>query len=63
MYISLFTKLALLPVDPPGEADFAPEGLRVDRIGGTSTCWMPFFAWSWAFILAAAAAIKILAWS
>lgn len=27
-----------------------------ERIGGTSTCWMPFFACSWALILAAAAA-------
>jgi hypothetical protein len=27
-----------------------------ERIGGTSTCWMPFFAWICALILAAAAA-------
>jgi hypothetical protein len=29
---------------------------RTERIGGTSTCWMPFFAWICALILAAAAA-------
>jgi hypothetical protein len=33
----------------------ANEGLT-ERIGGTSICWMPFFAWICAFILAAAAA-------
>src|SRR5690242_2663733 len=29
---------------------------RTERMGGTSTCWMPFFAWICALILAAAAA-------
>lgn len=29
--------------------------LTEERIGGTSTCWTPFFALIWAFILAAAA--------
>lgn len=29
-----------------------------ERIGGTSTCWIPFLAWSCALILAAAAARK-----
>jgi hypothetical protein len=32
------------------------SGKRTERIGGTSTCWMPFFAWICALILAAAAA-------
>lgn len=31
-------------------------GEHTERIGGTSTCWMPFFAWICALILAAAAA-------
>jgi hypothetical protein len=57
MYISPFIVLALLPApDAPGEADFPAAGLGVERIGGTSTCWIPFFAWIWALILAAAAA-------
>jgi hypothetical protein len=30
--------------------------MRTERMGGTSTCWMPFFAWICALILAAAAA-------
>ena len=60
MYISPFIVLALLPApDAPGEADFPAAGLSVDRIGGTSTCWIPFFAWIWALILAAAAAGNI----
>jgi hypothetical protein len=59
MYISPLTKLALLPApEPPGEADWLADGLKVERIGGTSTCWIPFFAWIWALILAAAAAVK-----
>lgn len=56
MYISPLTKLALFP-EAAGDSDF-PPGLRVERIGGTSTCWMPFFAWMLALILAAAAAVK-----
>lgn len=57
MYISPLTKLALLPApEAAGEADWPAEGLDIERIGGTSTCWIPFFAWIWALILAAAAA-------
>lgn len=32
------------------------RAVRTERMGGTSTCWMPFFAWICALILAAAAA-------
>jgi hypothetical protein len=56
MYISPLTKAALFP-EAPGDSDF-PPGLIMDRIGGTSTCWMPFFAWMLALILAAAAAVR-----
>jgi hypothetical protein len=40
-------------------AGLRPNGADMsltERIGGTSTCWMPFFAWICALILAAAAA-------
>lgn len=56
MYISPLTVLALLPAGvAPGDADLA-AGLADDMIGGTSTCWIPFLAWIWALIFAAAAA-------
>lgn len=55
MYISPLILLELmapgvLSAFGPGDAD------DVDLIGGTSTCWIPFFAWICALILAAAAA-------
>lgn len=48
----------LLVLDPDfaGGEDAVAAGLAVERIGGTSTCWMPFLAWIDAFIRAAAAA-------
>jgi len=46
MLLAEFEALALL------------EGDKADLTGGTSTCWMPLRAWSWALILAAAAAFQ-----
>lgn len=48
--------LVLEPDGPVGEAAFGTGLVAVGRIGGTSTCWMPFFACIEALIRAAAAA-------
>ncbi len=50
MYISPL----IVPVPAPAAAPLSATEL--ERTGGTSTCWMPLRAWSWALIRAAAAA-------
>jgi hypothetical protein len=50
MYIS---PLIVLVPGPEAALLLATE---LDRTGGTSTCWMPLRAWSWALMRAAAAA-------
>lgn len=53
MYIS-----PLIVLVPPGPAAAVLLATLLDRIGGTSTCWMPLRACSCALIRAAAAAIE-----
>lgn len=43
-------------VPPGGPPPVPPEAAESERMGGTSTCWMPLRASSWALIFAAAAA-------
>lgn len=59
MYMSPLT-VPMVPVSIAvlGVGGLTSAGLPVDRIGGTSTCWIPFLACIWAWMRDATAAIR-----